>query len=155
MEFTAKEDIEAPLDQVFDAVSDFDALERSILRRGVDVQRIDDAGPVGVGTAWEAKFKFRGKARDAKVDVTEFDAPQKMRFHTVSGGLEIETRMDLVALSRSRTRISIEVVMVPKTLSARLLVQSMRLGKSNLTKGFRVRAAEYARDLELRLKTGV
>ncbi|KMK68152.1 SRPBCC family protein [Puniceibacterium sp. IMCC21224] len=153
MEFTTKEDIEAPLDQVYAAVSDFDSVERSVRNRGIDVRRASDADPVCVGTKWVAGFRFRGKMRDATVTLAQLDPPQMMQFRTVSGGLETETRLELVSLSRTRTRISVAVEMQPKTLSARLLVQSMRLAKSNITKRFRVRAADYARDLELRLKS--
>ncbi len=75
-----------------------------------------------------------------------------MTFLTVSEGLEVLTRMDLVALSRSRTRITLAVDLEPKTLSGRLLVQSMKLARGNLAKKFQVRAAEYAKELEDRLK---
>lgn len=154
MEFSTKEDIEAPIDRVFAAISDFDMIERSVLRRGVEVRRTDRRDGPGEGMTWDAAFKFRGKMREAKVVLTRYDPPNAMVFHTVSGGLETHTVVDCVALSRSRTRISMEVALQPKTLSARLLVQSLKLAKGSITKKFRVRAADYAKDLEDRLKQG-
>ncbi|MFZ5965311.1 SRPBCC family protein [Thalassococcus sp. BH17M4-6] len=154
MEFTTKEDIEAPVDRVFAALSDFDAIERSVLRRGVDVRRIDQLQGPCEGMHWKAAFRFRGKMRDADVTLTRYDPPNSMEFNTLSGGLETRTVVDCVALSRSRTRVSLVATLQPKTLSARLLVQSLKLAKGNLNKKFRVRAADYAKDLEDRLKHG-
>ena len=90
--------------------------------------------------------------RDATVTMTRYDPPNAMEFQTRSGGLETHTVLDCVALSRSRTRISMVLELQPKTLSARLLVQSLKLAKGNITKKFRVRAADYAKDLEDRLR---
>ena len=152
MQFSTKEDIEAPVDQVFAALSDFDAIERSVIRRGVEVRRTDTLDTPGEGMTWEARFRFRGKMRDATVTMTRYDPPNAMEFQTRSGGLETHTVLDCVALSRSRTRISMVLELQPKTLSARLLVQSLKLAKGNITKKFRVRAADYAKDLEDRLR---
>ncbi|MDU8910442.1 SRPBCC family protein [Aestuariicoccus sp. MJ-SS9] len=154
MEFSTREDIEAPNDRVFAAVSDFNAIERQVMRRGVEVRRIDDMTAPGPGMAWHARFRFRGKSREAEVTMTEYDPPQAMVFQTISGGLETRTELEFVALSRSRTRITMSVHLQPKTLSARLLVQSMKLARGNINKRFRVRMADYAKDLEARLKAG-
>ncbi len=150
MELKASEDIEAPQEQVFAALSDFDMIERQALRRGVDIMRTGD-GP-GVGMAWRAKFTFRGKKREAEVRLVSFDTPERMVFHSVSGGLEMELEIDVVALSRNRTRINIVTVMHPKTLSARLLVQSLKLAKGGVEKRFRRKMAELATGLETRLR---
>lgn len=153
MEFTTREDIEAPLEQVFAQLTDFERIERQIMRRGIDVQRSSEGGAgTPRGMSWQAAFAFRGKSRTAEVTLTEYDAPNAISYHATSGGLETVTRIDFVALSRNRTRVGMAVELRPKTLSARLMVQSLKLGKSSLEKRFRVKMAEFAKELEDRLK---
>lgn len=152
MQLTAREDIEAPLDRVFAALSDFETVERQALRRGIDVQRTQDAGSPEAGLSWRAGFTFRGKKRTADIDLAIYTPPERIMFHTVSGGLTVEMVLDVVALSRGRTRISVEAAMMPKTLSARLLVQSLKLAKGGVEKRFRNRMKGLAQDLETRLQ---
>lgn len=150
MELTAREDIEAPQERVFAAMADFDLIERQAMRRGAEVTRVSE-GP-GKGMAWKVSFRFRGRPREADITLTEYDAPDRMVFHSRSGGLETEFAMDVVALSPNRTRINVTSVLVPKTLSARLLVQSLKLAKGGLDKRFRKRMADLAEGLEARLR---
>ena len=152
MELTTNEDIEAPLDAVFAMVADFDVLERSALRRGIEVRRTDRMHEPGPGMAWATTFAFRGKTRTARIELTRYEAPELLTFAATSGGLDIGVRIDLVALSRSRTRLTMKVSSRPRTLSARLLMQSVKLAKGNLAKRFRVRIADYAKDIEDRAK---
>lgn len=153
MELKASEDIEAPQEQVFAALSDFDMIERQALRRGVDIIRTGTTGDAPeAGMAWRAKFTFRGKTREAEVRLVSFVAPDRMTFHSVSGGLEADLEIDVVALSRNRTRINMVSVMHPKTLSARLLVQSLKLAKGGVEKRFRRKMAELAAGLETQLR---
>lgn len=154
MKFASKEDIEAPIDQVFRMVSDFDNLERQAMRRGADIRRMG-AAEKGVGMEWLAKFAFRGREREVKIEIVEYEPPHSIVADSVSGGLEAECRIDLVALSRRRTRLSVELELKPQTLSARLLVQSLKLAKGRMTKRFHLRMAEYARDLEDRFQRKV
>jgi hypothetical protein len=61
-------------------------------------------------------------------------------------------KVELVALSRGRTRLSVELELKPRSISARLLVQSLKLARANLNKKFHLRMADYARELEDRSK---
>jgi len=152
MKFSTQEDVEAPIDFVFGEVSDFLAFERAALRRGAEVQRVDTLQTPGIGAIWEAQFKFRGRKREARIEVTQLDRPNGLNcvFETqlLSGTLDV----DLVALSRNRTRMSIEVAFSPRNLTARLLVQSLKLARSSLKKKFRFRVAHFAKDLDERHK---
>ena len=152
MKFTTREDVEAPIDRVFDMICDFDSYERAAMRRGAEVRRTDSLTNSGVGMCWEAAFDMRGKRREIDIEMKKFDAPNGLGVFTVSTGLEGLGEIELLALSRTRTRISVEFEIKPTNLSARLLVQSLKLAKTSLTKRFKLRAAQYAKGLEDRYK---
>ncbi|SFE47725.1 SRPBCC family protein [Roseivivax sediminis] len=152
MQFSVREDIEGPLDRVFAEMSDIEAIERAAMRRGVEVSRIDTGETTGPGMTWQIAFRYRGRQREARIEMTEYAPPHRMACHSVSGGLEIDTAVDFVALSRTRTRIAMDVDLKPRTLSARLLVQSLKLARGSIEKRLKARSADFARDLEARVK---
>jgi len=148
MQFSSKEDIDAPIEEVFAAISDFDAFERSAIRRGIDVARVDEAAPVAPGMAWDAAFQLRGKSRDLHLVLSKMTAPEEMQIDSESSGLSGIMTVELVALSPRRTRLAIVLNLSPKTLSARLFLQSLKLAKTSLTKRFKVKVADFAKSIE-------
>ena len=64
MKFSTREDIEAPIEGVFDMLCDFEGFERSAMRRGAEVQRVDRLPKPGVGMIWDVVFSMRGKMRN-------------------------------------------------------------------------------------------
>lgn len=150
MIFTAREDIEAPIDVAFDMLCDFESFERSAVRRGAEVQRADDLSVPGIGMIWNAVFQLRGKRRDVRIEMVTFDRPNEIVLETTSPGLLGQMAFELTALSRSRTRIAVKLEIKPLNLSARLLMQSLKLGKARLTRKFKERVSEYATGMEER-----
>ena len=154
MQFLTKEDIEAPIEAVFAAISDFEGFERAALRRGVRAQRIERKARAEALLGWEVEAKFRDKTRTIKADLVEFDTPNQMQMHSVSGGMQGTAKIELVALSKNRTRLSVDTELKPKSLTARLMLQTMRLAKTKMTKRFKLRVARFAEDIEDRYKSG-
>lgn len=150
MKFSTREDVEAPIDAVFAMLCDFESFERAAMRRGADVRRVDRMDEPGVGVQWNAVFELRGKRRELQVEMVLFDQPNEMVFDSTSPGLASEMRFELIALSRSRTRVKVELEIKPQNLSARLLVQSLKLAKASLTKKYKLRVAGYASTMEER-----
>jgi carbon monoxide dehydrogenase subunit G len=148
MKLSTHEDIAAPIDAVFAELTDFDGFERAALRRGAEVVRTDGKGSVGVGMTWRAQFPFRNRERVADLKLVEFDRPNGMKVHSRVSGVEAEIVVDLVALSRSHTRMAMSVDMRPKSIPARLMIQSMKLAKTNLTRRFQKRVSDYAAMIE-------
>ncbi|MDJ0630401.1 MAG: SRPBCC family protein [Rhodobacter sp.] len=148
MRFTTREDIEAPIENVFAAASDFDGFERQALRRGAEVTRRDNLDRIGVGSEWFLKFRFRGKEREVEARIVQFTPPNSFRVDSRIGGLHSAIDVELLALSPRRTRLQVAVDLKPQSLSARLLVQSLKFAKSNINKRFANRVWQYAQDIE-------
>ncbi|MBS9717418.1 SRPBCC family protein [Pseudohalocynthiibacter aestuariivivens] len=152
MKFSTREDIEAPIEHVFQAISDFDGFERSALRRGAEVQRRERLTEPGAEKGWDIGFEFRGKPRRIVAELTHFDAPNGLQVATATPGIAGDLVAELVPLSRSRTRLRFSLEMRPTSLGGRLTIQSLKLAKGNLTRRFVARVAKFAIDVEDRYK---
>lgn len=152
MKFSANEDIDAPIGDVFDMLGDFDRYERSALRRGAQVKRTSDPAVTGVGMTWDVAFKLRGRAREMTLEMVTYEVPKLIRIDARSPNLASDFVLSLVALSPARTRVAVSLDLRPKNLSARLLVQSLKLAKTNLDKQFKLRVAEYSKEIEARYR---
>lgn len=151
MKFSTKEDIEAPIAFVFAQVSDFDAFSRRALRQGADVTHARD-GDIAVGATWQLRFQFRGRQRNLEARLTQWDPPNGYVVTAVSDGLTAVSEVTLVALSPRRTRLAFAIDVRAKTLTARLLLQSMKLAKGKLTKRFKARVLDFAEEIEDRYR---
>ncbi|MBU0643117.1 MAG: SRPBCC family protein [Alphaproteobacteria bacterium] len=143
MKFSTRQDIEAPAEFVFERFADFEGLERQAMRRGIDVKRKSPSQPRGVGAGWTLKVPFRGKLRDLAVEIRDYDAPNGLVADAKSGGLDMILTADLMALSPQRTRMTLGYDVLPNTLSARILVQSVKFAKSTLQKRFETRVSKF------------
>ena len=150
MDFSAREDIEAPIDFVFEQVTDFKAFERSIMRRGGDVQRLHGGDAPVVGTKWKVKFRLRGKERNVDAQITEVDAPNKLKIEVTSRNAEGSMVVELVALSPKRTRVIVSADAGAKTIPAKRFFQSIRLARAKTSAKFKSLVAGFAEDVEAR-----
>jgi len=148
MRFSAKEDIEVPIAFVYEQMTDFPAIERSAQRRGAEVQRIDTLSEPGPGMLWDVKFTYRGRPRAMKLELTELDRPDRMVITSRSPTMGGQMVVDLIALSKERTRINVDMQLKPQSLATRLLVQSLKLMRSSLNTRYRGRLKAYGQELE-------
>jgi len=147
MKFSNRQDIEAPIDFVFEQLTDFPAIERAAMRRGAEVQRVDNLTCAGPGMTWDARFELRGKPRELHLELTGFDAPNGLTMTSQSSNLEGVILADLVALSRNSTRLTMDFELKSRNLSGKLLVQSLRLGRKTLTSKVQDRLSSFAKDI--------
>lgn len=147
MKFSTSEDIEAPIEHVFAQVSDFAGFERRALRQGADVRRLGD-GSVEAGCEWDVAFKLRGRDRQMRATLVTLIAPEMYKIDAQSDGMTAATVVELVAMSPRQTRLTVAIDLRPRSLTARVLLQSMKLAKTKLNKRFKARVLEYAEEIE-------
>ena len=152
MKLTSRQDIEAPVSYVFDALTDFQSWERAALRRGAEVARTDKLNSIAVGLSWLIKFAYRGKDRRLALRLTELEHPSMVGFSGMGASLDGQASIDLMALAARRTRLSVTVELRAKTIGARLVLQSLRLGKSRLNRRFAERVGIFCTEIEIRYR---
>ncbi|MEM6888050.1 MAG: SRPBCC family protein [Pseudomonadota bacterium] len=154
MKISTQEDIALPADDLYRILCNAEEHERAALRRGVALRRKSSPGPVCAGAAWEAEFDIRGRRREVLVTATELVPAKSLRFDIISRNVTGEARFELMALSAQRTRLVLGLEVRPRTISARLVLQSIKLTKKSVDARFKKRVADYARQLEVRFRSG-
>lgn len=148
MIFKTREDIEAPAEHVFKCVTDFVGFERSALRRGIEVNRLDKNPTPAEGSIWDIGFAFRGKTRKGRAKLAAMERPHGMLIEFKSGGIEGRSVIELVPLSIERTRLFVAIELTPTSLPSRLMIQSLKLAKGRMDKRFKSRVAHFTKDME-------
>lgn len=149
MKLSTREDIEAPAEAVFAAVSDFAAFERAALRRGAEVVRTDLSAEPGPGMTWSVRFRARGRMRRIVCTLDHFDPPNALVCKIDGHGFSGTMTANLVALSRARTRLAVQLEILPRTIAARLLIQTARLTRGAHVRRFEERVQKFAAGIEL------
>lgn len=148
MKFRNNVDVSAPIDVVFAEASDFVSIEQLAITRGADVQRLDILSEPGVGMVWDVSFPYRGKIREVEVELVAFDSPNRMRFVSRSSSFSGNIILEFLALSRSQTRVSFEFDLKAQNLTARLVLQSIKLMRSNVVNKIQSRMKDWAQRVE-------
>lgn len=150
MKFSTRVDSDMPADQLFTAITDFDALERLMVGRGASVQRIKPAEEPGIAMGWKIGFDWRGKARQMRLAVVRFDRPEQVAMTGRSEALELFVNATVVALSRAKSRLIFETEIRPRTMRARLMLQTAKLGKSQLDRRYARRVVDFVEQMSTR-----
>ena len=157
MKLAAKYNIEAPVDFVYRELVDFDAWERMALRRGAAVTRLANLTAPGLtasgpGMDWQVNFTFRAKDRSAGIRLLAATPDSHLTLSATSALVEGEILIDLLHLAASRTRIEVRVEVKPKTLAARIYMQTLRLARKKLDHSYAQRIAQLAVEMEDRYR---
>jgi hypothetical protein len=136
MKLTAKTDLEVPAAFVFATLIDHTSWEREAVRSGVEVERPPGSPDSGVGASWRIRGHFRGKPRNVLVTVDEQTPDQRLGLVMDSPSIEGISRVEVLVLSPRRSRLRVDLEVKPKTLAARLFINTMRLAKGRVQARF-------------------
>lgn len=148
MKFAATQEIALPAETVFAILSDFGAMEEAAEARGVLAIRLDGNGPVRIGSGWSVDFSYRGKMRNLQMELTDMTPPTTLSLAGKGGGFELGFAARVDGRGPRLAFLTLETELRPRTLGARLLLNSMRFGKRALTRRYERRLADFARAIE-------
>lgn len=136
MKLTAKIDLEVPAAFVFDTLTDNASWEREAIRNGVEVSRPPGAPDRGLGAAWQMRGHYKGKPRKVLIVIEELIQDQRIGLSLDSPSIDGTARLEVMVLSPRRSRLRVDLEIKPKTLAARLFVNTMRLAKGRVQARF-------------------
>ncbi|MCY1126363.1 hypothetical protein OU426_05795 [Frigidibacter sp. RF13] len=151
MRLTSKTDIDATPEALFAAMTDLDWIEGLARRGGVRLERLSGTGPVARGSSWQAGLRLRGKDRTIVSQIEAHEPPRRLLLagDTVSFSFLVEPT--LIPLSRQMTRVALAIEIKPLTFGARIMIQTLKIGKSRLQQRLDRRLEMAARMLKERV----
>ena len=147
MKFSTRIDTDKSATELFDLISDFSRSERALVARGAQIRRIDPSQDPGTGLGWTIDFNWRGQRRTVRLDVTRFDRPSHITLDGHSDQFDLSISMTVVALSRVKSRLLFETEVRARNMRARLLLQTAKLGKTQLDRKYDQRIADFVAHL--------
>lgn len=135
MRFSAKEDIELDQGAAFDAATDAAFIERLLLRRGIDVTRLDH-GDLGLGSQWSATTDLRGKTMNVALEIIEWQGPDRAALKASMQGVTGHLAIEFAAMTKHQTRVRATLSAQASGIRARMLLTSLVLGRSRLERRF-------------------
>jgi hypothetical protein len=151
MRLSARQDIEAPIDEVYAAFSDLECWERDALRRGADVTRTK--GTASDKPAWIISFPYRGKLRVVTVRLTAAEQPTLLGFAGEGQMYVGSADITLIDLGPRRTRVHLVTEVKPRTITARLMLQAMRMRRTSVADLMKQRLGMVGATIEARYKS--
>lgn len=136
MKLTARTDLEVPAAFVFATLLDHPTWEREAIRNGVEVLRPQGSPDSGVGASWRIHGHFRGKPRKVLLRIEDLAPNQHVVLSMDSPSMEGTSRIEVMVLSPRRSRLRVDLEIKPKTLAARLFINTMRLAKGRVQARF-------------------
>ncbi len=144
MRFESRQDINAPVEHVFQQLSDFDFFESYAMRMGAQVERMDVFTQPQPGMCWDIKGHFRGKDRELELTLDNYYPPDTLSYICTTKALNATISFDIIPLSRAESRLKVSVDVKAKGISARVALQSAKLAKKSLDRKFDTRMHSFA-----------
>lgn len=132
MKLVSKTDVNGAPEALFDALCDRDWFEALARRGGAVVERLDPGQPFGRGAGWNVQFSHRGRERQLTSRVGALDRPRLLSLQGQIGGFESDAEVTLTPLSRQTTRMTVTLDIKPRSFAARLILQTLKIGRSRL-----------------------
>lgn len=150
MQLTAKMDIEAPTSVVYAHLIDHAAWEAEARQRGAEIERPANMPLAGIGAGWRIRVPFKGKPRKFLVRIDALAPDARLGFAIDGQAIEGNSVLELLQLSPRRTRLRVALDIRPKTLAARLFLNTMRLAKGRVQARLEKRLHQLGHRIEAR-----
>ena len=148
MKLTARTDIDAPFGFVYESLADHESWVREATARGLAIERLADAPVSGPGAGWLAQVPFRGKLVALELQVADQKPSEQLGYSLRTNSFDGTITLSVMALSARRTRLHMAIEISPRTVIARVLINTLRLAKGRAQARMDHRLAQMGGQIE-------
>lgn len=132
MKLKVAEDVDAPLGFVYVRMADFTRLEEEIRGRGAELKRDGNWTQAAAGCGWKGNVTVRGKPRRIDASIGHMAENDTILVESKVGGMDCTYEMTFYEMAPEITRVSTVLELKPNTLSARLVIQTLKLARGRV-----------------------
>ena len=132
MKLKVSEDVDAPQEMVWARFTDFSGFEEDARGRGAILNRVGNWTQTVQGVEWRGEVTVRGKSRPITAKVTQLVPQELCIVDSRIGGMNCNQEIIFVPLSTTVTRVALMLDLSADTLTARLLLQTMKLARGRV-----------------------
>lgn len=147
MKFVHSRDLAVPVEFLFRRASDFAAFEKRASTYGVEVHRLT-GGPIDRGCQWQIAGVFRGKPRQADVELTQISAPDHLSIVGRSAEYRLSVSLNFIALTKRSSRLDVQIEAKGTNLRSRIALQALRLARGRIAKRIKSAITQSAKKVE-------
>lgn len=147
MDLSAEYELDVPAWQTWAAITDFEGFQQRAQERGGRLSRVDTLSEAGRGMAWDSAFVLRGREREARLEVTRWQADESFDLRTVMGGVIADATVT-VEPRGDRSLLRVDADLTSRNLTGRLMVQSLKLARGNVEAQFAKRVRQLGERIE-------
>ncbi|SHJ69053.1 Polyketide cyclase / dehydrase and lipid transport [Palleronia salina] len=153
MKISTRRDVDVAPDRVFAALTDFTRFEQKARAAGAQVDLTN--GESRGMAAWRVRFDYRGRSRKADLRVVTYDPDTQLAIKAELDGIHTLFNVEVMEVAPNCARMFVSLDIRPTTMKGRLLVQSLKLAKTSMTRRLDRRLDQFAREIERRPAGGI
>lgn len=129
MKIGASRDFKRARGKVFDSFADPAQMDKVFGEQGANLRR---EGPGGPGTVWHLDVVSGGKTRPMVITLVDMEKSEAMRMRVTSEMVDADVAFAFADLPERGCQVSAEIDLAPRTLTARVAIQTLRLAKGKV-----------------------
>lgn len=154
MKFKVTEDVDAPRAMVWARLTDFSQMEQDARGRGATVTRVGNWTALAEGVEWRGEVTVRGKVRPLSAKVARLLPEDLCLIESRIGGMNCLYEIGFVAVTPEVTRVSVVLDLSAQTLTARLILQTMKLARGRVMQRLQGMIARQGNAVEAAYRKG-
>lgn len=146
MKLKVSDDVGRSADAAFTVITDYTPIENQLHDAGYKLARVGAWEVASLGAAWSGTGEIRGQRQDIEAEITGWEQGRAVTILVKIGGLRVSHTTRIIPLGEAAAQIEITAELKPRTLSARVFVQGLKLARGRILSAMERRlSSEIAR----------